>query len=77
MRAFEYFAIFRAFYSRLIDDYLLLSVLTLSCITPKVSSSTDLQFLTRVLNIVLEFQRKYDLMWDEGYAKSFIPIRRN
>ena len=72
MRAFQYFATSRSLYKRLINDYQLPSVSTLTRITSKVSKVEDVPFLKRVLDTTEKKQKYCVLLHDEVYVKKML-----
>ena len=69
-RAFEYLATSRALYHKLVTDYQLPGIRTLTRITSKVGRVEDITFLRSVLDNVPVWQRRCLLLWDEVYVKS-------
>ena len=72
MSAFQYFATSRSLYKRLINDYQLPSVSTLTRITTKVSKVEDVPFLKRVLDTTEKKQKHCVLLHDEVYVKKML-----
>ena len=66
----EYFAMSRATYSKLREDYQLPSVTTLTGLISKVGNTDDLTFIKEVVSGVTERQRTVIIMADEVYVKS-------
>ena len=72
MRAFQYFATSRSLYKRLIIDYQLPSVSTLTRINSKVSKVEDVPFLKRVLDTTEKKQKYCVLLHYEVYVKKML-----
>ena len=68
-RAFDYFMTSRSLYNKLIDDYALPSVRTLTRITSKTNKVEDTKFLKSVLENLPHQQRKCIILIDEVYIK--------
>ena len=69
IRSFEYFAMPRAFYIRLRDDYQLPSVTTLTRLTSKTNKIDDTAMMKNVLSNVAKRQKSFILLIDEVYVK--------
>jgi len=68
-RAFDYFMTSRSLYNKLVEDYLLPSVRTLTRITSKTNNVDDTKFLKSVLENLPYQQRKCIILIDEVYIK--------
>ena len=79
VRCFEYFAVSRALYSRLCKDYQLPSVRTLTRLTSKFSSLSDIQFIKNLFANLPKMQRKCVILLDEVYVKAALryPLEDN
>ena len=69
IRSFEYFAMSRALYNRLRDDYQLPGVSTLTRLTSKTNKINDTAMMKNVLSNVAERQKSFILLIDEVYVK--------
>ena len=69
LQAFEYFATSRALYSKLVKDYPLPSVRTLTRITSKVDKIDDISFFKNVLKYLPPEKRCCNILIDEVYIK--------
>ena len=72
VRGFEYFATSRALYSRLVSDYKLPSIKTLSRITSKASKISEKHFFDSVFNNIEDSQKLCVLLNDEVYVKKML-----
>ena len=68
IRSFEYFAMSRALYNRLRDDYQLPSVTTLTRLTSKTNKIDDTAMMKNVISNVAERQKSFILLIDEVYV---------
>ena len=69
VQGFEYFATSRALYSKLVKDFPLPSIRTLTRLTAKVDKIEDISFIKNVLNQLPPEQRCCILLVDEVYIK--------
>ena len=72
VRAFEYFATSRSLYNRLIHDYKLPSIKTLTRLTSKVSKLSDANFILRIFNSLSTQQQLCIILFDEVYVKKMM-----
>ena len=70
VRCFEYFAVSRALYKRLCNDFQLPSVRTLTRLTSKFSSICDIDFISKLFGKIPTLQRKCVILIDEVYVKA-------
>ena len=73
-RAFEYFATSRSLYSRLQQDFQLLSTCKLTRITSKVGKVAETKFLARILKNLSPYQQRCIILWNEIYIKPALTI---
>ena len=69
IRAFNYFASSRQLYSKLREDYQLLSIKTLQNMTSKVNNLSDQSYITSVFNKLEDRQKQCIILVDEIYVK--------
>ena len=75
IRSFEYFAMSRALYNRLRDDYQLPGVTTLTRLPSKTNKIDDTAMMKNVLSNVAERQKSFILLIDEVYVKPSLLYR--